>query len=126
MTMTDKPHKEYTAFDLFSHFTSLRQSGVNRDEAWFQICDAVPNMSDVVRNAFLTLAKNWERREGHKYHYRTQAKDDTLSRKQVGDVRAAYEQQQAQAKVSHAFKPLPLFNQYRLLLPHPNHLAPPL
>ncbi len=42
---------------------------MNRDTAWYQIVDAIPDLSDTTRNAFLTLAKDWERREGHNYRY---------------------------------------------------------
>lgn len=95
--MPDKPVKEASAFDMLFRFTVLRQTGTNRDEAWYQVCDEAPNASEVTRNAFLALAKNWERTEGHKYHYRQNPDaDSTLSRKQVGDVPAAQESTQSQ------------------------------
>jgi hypothetical protein len=97
--MPDKPvkEKEASAFDMLFRFTVLRQTGTNRDEAWYQVCDEAPNVSEVTRNAFLALAKNWERTEGHKYHYRQKVDaDSTLSRKQVGNVQAQQESTQSQ------------------------------
>jgi hypothetical protein len=71
-----------SAFDLLARFTTLRQSGTNRDEAWYQVCDSVGDLPEVTYKAFLSLAKNWERREGHKYRYRSQSeKDSTMSGK---------------------------------------------
>jgi hypothetical protein len=71
-----------SAFDLLARFTALRQSGTNRDEAWYQVCDSAGDLPGVTYKAFLSLAKNWERREGHKYHYRSQSeKDSTMSGK---------------------------------------------
>jgi hypothetical protein len=53
-------------------------------------------VSEVTRNAFLALAKNWERTEGHKYHYRQKPDaDSTLSRAEVGDVQSAQEATQS-------------------------------
>jgi hypothetical protein len=65
-----------SAFELLSRFTRLRESGVNRDDAWYQVCDSVGDMPQVTYKAFLSLAKNWERREGHKYHYRTKEENE--------------------------------------------------
>jgi hypothetical protein len=96
--MPDKDKKGLVAFDLFSYFTRLRQNGVNRDEAWYQVCDATPEVTDVTRKAFLKLAKDWERREGYKYHYRQEDTQATLTRNQIGDVRQAQQQQQNQAQ----------------------------
>lgn len=76
-----------TAFDLMAHFVALRQNGLNRDDAWYQVCDAVPGVNEVTIKAFLNLAKNWERQEGHKYRYHTEKKDDTLSRSEVPVVK---------------------------------------
>jgi len=76
-----------SAFDLLSKFTRLRESGTNRDDAWHQVCDAAGSLPEVTYKAFLGLAKNWERREGHKYHYRAanaSSADDTLTRKPAG------------------------------------------
>ena len=74
--MPDKASKDLSAFDLLFRFTVLRQTGVNRDEAWYQVCEEAPGVSEVTRNAFLTLAKNWERTEGHKFHYRQKPDGD--------------------------------------------------
>lgn len=68
-----------SAFDLLARFTTLRQSGVNRDEAWYQVCDSVKEMPEVTYKAFLSLAKNWERREGQKYHYRSKAENESTN-----------------------------------------------
>jgi hypothetical protein len=43
-------------FDLLSEFIHLRKNGVNRDEAWFQVCDENPNMHSATRQAFANLA----------------------------------------------------------------------
>ncbi len=80
MPTTKPDHATPSAFDLLARFTTLRESGTNRDEAWYQICDSVGEMPTITYKAFLNLAKNWERREGHKYHYRSQAeKDSTMA-----------------------------------------------
>ncbi len=92
--MPNKPESPPGAFDLLSRFTQLRQSGVNRDEAWYQIVDAVPDLTDTTRNAFLALAKDWERREGNKYRYRDDNHHVTVSM-----------QDAAQAAQQHANKP---------------------
>jgi pSer/pThr/pTyr-binding forkhead associated (FHA) protein len=72
-----EPAAKLTAFDLLLHFTSLRQSGVNRDDAWYQVCDSASDVNQVTIKAFLNLAKNWERQQGHKYHYRTPAEKES-------------------------------------------------
>lgn len=92
--MPNKPESTPGAFDLLSRFTQLRQSGVNRDEAWYQIVDAVPDLTDTTRNAFLALAKDWERREGNKYRYRDDSNHVTVSKQEI-----------AQAEQQHANKP---------------------
>ena len=80
----------HSAFDLLARFTALRQSGTNRDEAWYQVCDSAGELPEVTYKAFLSLAKNWERREGHKYHYRSQSeKDSTMSGKSEHDAASA-------------------------------------
>jgi hypothetical protein len=33
------------AFDLFSRFTHLRQTGLNRDDAWYRVCDGAPDIT---------------------------------------------------------------------------------
>jgi hypothetical protein len=77
-----------TAFDLLSRFIHLRQSGTNRDDAWYQVCDAEGEINEVTLKAFLSLAKNWERREGHQYHYRSEKQnDETLPRSEVPVVK---------------------------------------
>jgi hypothetical protein len=82
--MPDKLTKEISAFDLLFRFTALRQTGENRDDAWYRVCDEAPNVSEVTLSAFLTLAKNWERAEGHKYLYRQKPDaDSTLNRNPV-------------------------------------------
>jgi hypothetical protein len=106
--MSDKVTQEISAFTLFTRFTSLRQTGVNRDEAWYQVCEEAPNITEVTRSAFLTLARNWERTEGHKFHYREEEdRDSTMNRKEVGDVAAAQqasitkaEQESTQSKIA--------------------------
>jgi hypothetical protein len=96
----DPKPKGPQAWELLSQFIQLRQSGVNRDEAWVHICDSVPGMGEITRKAFLNLAKNWERRDGHQYHYRLQAKVEaqaTQPRILVAAVQQALaEQQRAQ------------------------------
>ncbi len=72
-----EPAAKLTAFELLLRFTSLRQNGVNRDDAWYQVCDAASDVNQVTIKAFLNLAKNWERQEGHKYHYRTPAEKES-------------------------------------------------
>jgi hypothetical protein len=64
--MPHNPEKGPGAFDLLSRVAQLRQSGHNRDDAWYRVCDAEPDMTEVTRKAFLALAKDWERREGRK------------------------------------------------------------
>lgn len=79
------PNKGHDPFELLSQFVRLRQNGVNRDEAWFKVLKSLEEeLHDVTKQVFLNLAKNWERREGHKYHYRHQGNlHDTTQRKQV-------------------------------------------
>ncbi|MCI0710483.1 MAG: FHA domain-containing protein [Chloroflexi bacterium] len=79
------PNTSHDPFDLLSKFTMLRRSGVNRDEAWFQVLDRLDeSLPEATRKEFLALARNWERHEGHKYHYRSQRdKHETLSREDV-------------------------------------------
>lgn len=68
-----------TAFEMLSKFTYLRQTGMNRDDAWYTVCDAALGVNDQTLKAFLNLAKNWERREGYKYKYASPTpNDDTL------------------------------------------------
>lgn len=58
---------------FWEEFVYLRQHGTNRDEAWYQILEKVKQdarFQDKDTNHLLNLATNWERREGHKYHYR--------------------------------------------------------
>jgi hypothetical protein len=84
----DKPDQiSLTAFDLLSRFMRLRQNGVNRDEAWYQVCESAPNTNEVMLKAFLNLAKGWERREGHKYRYAVTKTDETLPREDVPVVK---------------------------------------
>ncbi|NDJ77623.1 MAG: FHA domain-containing protein [Chloroflexi bacterium] len=71
------------AFELLSGFMKLRMNGLNRDDAWYKVIDAFPDLPKVTRKAFLKLAKDWERREGHKYRHPEADKDSTLSRKQI-------------------------------------------
>jgi len=63
-------------FTLCAEFINLRQRGTNRDDAWYKVLELAGKDlriqdSDVKR--LLALAKDWERREGHKYHYRNNA-----------------------------------------------------
>lgn len=101
---TVKPAKP-TAFDLLLRFTSLRQNGVNRDDAWYQVCDTASEVNQVTIKAFLNLAKNWERQEGHKYHYRTPAeKESTQSGSSLPVVKKEAASAPAAPKV---IRPLP-------------------
>lgn len=75
------------AYTLLARFIHFRQHGVNRDDAWYRVCDAVPEADATVRKAFLNLAKDWERREGHKHSYNGQKKDATLPRSEVPVVK---------------------------------------
>ena len=84
--MPNKPESTPGAFDLLSRFTQLRQNGVNRDEAWYQIVDNIPDLNDTTRNAFLALAKDWERREGNKYRYRDKSNHVTVTAQDVKPV----------------------------------------
>lgn len=72
MTLSQIKHKA-DPFELLNKFTNLRQNGINRDEAWYQVIDLYPDIHEVTRKAFLNLARNWERRVGAKYHYRDQS-----------------------------------------------------
>ncbi|MBN1565416.1 MAG: FHA domain-containing protein [Anaerolineae bacterium] len=94
--MPKKDNHNPGAFDLFSRFTHLRQSGLNRDDAWYQVCDEVPDMTEVTRNAFLTLAKDWERREGHKYRHRENNAHATVSGEQLAQAAEQVQQQMHQ------------------------------
>jgi pSer/pThr/pTyr-binding forkhead associated (FHA) protein len=99
MTATKPEQTTPSAFDLLSKFISLRESGANRDDAWYQVCDAVGDINDVTRKAFLNLAKNWERREGHKYRYSSpDKKHDTLTEKELTQVTEQAQQQTRQKK----------------------------
>ncbi len=83
-----------SAFDLLARFTTLRESGTNRDEAWYQVCDAVGELPEVTYKAFLSLAKNWERREGHKYHYRSKTeKESTMTGKSANGAAPAQQRE---------------------------------
>jgi len=75
------------AYTLLARFTHLRQNGVNRDDAWYRVIDSVPDADATVRKAFLNLAKDWERREGHKHRYDGQKKEDTLPRSELPVVK---------------------------------------
>jgi hypothetical protein len=99
---TTKPEQTApSAFDLLSKFINLRQSGSNRDDAWYQVCDAVGDINEVTRKAFLSLAKNWERREGHKYRYSNpDKKHDTLTEKELTQVTEQARQQARQKQPS--------------------------
>ena len=81
--MKQKNEKGPGAFALFSRFTQLRQTGTNRDDAWCQVCDSEPDMTNVTRNAFLALAKDWERREGQKYRYQVGRNQAAITAKDV-------------------------------------------
>jgi hypothetical protein len=97
------------AFDLLSRFISLRENGANRDDAWYQVCDSVGDINDVTRKAFLSLAKNWERREGHKYRYSSpNKKHDTLTQNELKQVtEKVQEHQQVQEKERQRSQPQP-------------------
>lgn len=79
------PNPTHDPFDLLSQFTKLRRSGVNRDEAWYQVLDSLDKqLPEATRREFLSLARNWEHHEGHKHHYRNpDDKHETMSRKDV-------------------------------------------
>ena len=85
-----------SVFELLARFTDLRQSGVNRDEAWYQVCDSVGEMPGVTYKAFLSLAKNWERREGHKYHYRSKTENESNNPGQAENKAAAPQRPETQ------------------------------
>jgi hypothetical protein len=90
-------NKGHDPFELLSQFIRLRQNGVNRDEAWFQILRSLEEeLHDATKQVFLNLAKNWERREGHKYHYRNSGNlyDTSTQHKEI-------EQQQTAAPSEH-------------------------
>jgi hypothetical protein len=53
--------------ELLAHFIQLRQSGANRDDAWYMTLDAADHLSDKQIQRLLHLAKNWEQREGNMY-----------------------------------------------------------
>ncbi len=55
--------------DLLGEFTYLRQVGNNRDDAWYTVIDRHPELTPGETKALLNLAKDWEKREGHKYRY---------------------------------------------------------
>lgn len=98
--MSDKPLPG--AFELLSRFTHLRETGLNRDDAWYQVVDSVPQLNDTTRNAFLALAKDWERREGHKYRYREDDRQHaTLTSQEVAAaVHKSSKLQKAKAQVA--------------------------
>lgn len=92
--MGEDHKKAPEAFDLLSQFIFLRQHGINRDEAWFTVCEKNGNIPEVIHKAFANLAKNWERNEGHKYYYRDQVgPDDTMTRKQIEATQTPEERQ---------------------------------
>lgn len=90
--MIQKPTTD--PFELFAKFTELRKGGVNRDEAWLKVCETMGPLHEVTQNAFLGLAKNWERQEGHKYQFRGNAADDTMTRKQIEQVQTEAQRQE--------------------------------
>ncbi|MFP4322667.1 MAG: FHA domain-containing protein [Anaerolineales bacterium] len=65
-------------FELLGEFTYLRQVGHNRDDAWYTVMDRYPDLSDSQVKTLLRMAKDWEKREGHKYRY-----GDTTSTQQI-------------------------------------------
>src|SRR5690349_2913353 len=67
-------------FQLLEDFINFRQRGTNRDDAWYKVLELAAHNTEVQDGdikQLLTLAKDWERREGYKYHY--QNKDDAKS-----------------------------------------------
>ena len=56
-------------YEILEAFIRLRESGMNRDEAWLHIVKTYP-LSENTRQILLRLAKAWERREGHHYRHR--------------------------------------------------------
>lgn len=69
-----------SSFDLLSEFIHLRETGLSRDDAWFQVCETAGEINEITLKAFSNLAKNWERREGHKYrHHSAKTGDRTGS-----------------------------------------------
>lgn len=90
--MPNEPTPQPSAFDLLAQFTKLRQEGMSRDDAWYKVVDAVPHLNDTTRDAFLKLAKDWERREGHNYRPRD-TQHATLSAQDVAQaIRASQTQ----------------------------------
>lgn len=72
-----------SVMDLYSDFIKLRQSGDNRDDAWYAVLHRaeVRGYSEKQVKNLLALAKRWETREGHKYHVRSASSaHDTISR----------------------------------------------
>jgi hypothetical protein len=53
--------------DALSVFIHKRQSGYNRDDAWFATLDEAKHLNEKYIKRLMHLAKNWEKREGHLY-----------------------------------------------------------
>lgn len=65
-------------FGLYSEFTDFRVNGYNRDDAWYAVMDAHPELDAEERNYVLGLAKVWERDNGRDYNYRNTSPDNTI------------------------------------------------
>ena len=63
--------------DLYADFIRLRQSGVNRDEAWYAVLEQADELQEKQVKRLLYMARNWEKREGYKFHYRTSTEHST-------------------------------------------------
>jgi len=55
--------------DLLGIFIKLRQGGTNRDEAWYAVLAKADHLAEKQVKQLLGLVKDWEKREGFKYHY---------------------------------------------------------
>lgn len=70
--MADTPQDPVT--QLLNHFIRLRQTGTSRDEAWYTVLEEAeknPQIEEKHVHRLLALAKNWEKREGYQYQYRS-------------------------------------------------------